>query len=174
MPRQPARSTPSTAHCQVRFVNNSNSALQAIWLDYQGGEVTYATLQPCTQHIQGWYPSQDKTATAGVALLLALLVTSRDAADTYVTHPWILRQADNHQIIIGSYCGPDATVEVNQQNFCVAQPGVHCPIWPGSHMWPAHWGQYSMRAKASGIQIMVCSELHSLCTKLAQPLVRLE
>ncbi|KAK9855747.1 hypothetical protein WJX84_009961 [Apatococcus fuscideae] len=125
MRQRPARSTPSPIHCQVRFVNNSSCALEAVWLDYQGGEITYATIEPCTQHIQ----------------------------DTYVTHPWILRRVDNREVA-GCYCGPDATVEVNQHNFCVAQPEVHCPIWPGSHMWPAHWGNYGMRGKASGIQIM--------------------
>lgn len=96
-----------------------------------------------------------------------LLLNINVFADTYVTHPWLLRRVDN-QGIVGSYCGPDATVEVNPHNLCVAQPGVRCPIWPGSHRWPAHWGNYNMRGEASGIQIMVRALPHDPCTEPAQ------
>ncbi|KAK9866376.1 hypothetical protein WJX84_002393 [Apatococcus fuscideae] len=124
MPQALLSSSPSSVHCQVRFVNNGPCALRVIWLDYGGKEVAYATLQPSTQHIQ----------------------------DTYVTHPWILKRVDTGEVV-GRYCGSDATVEVTSHG-STAHAGVHSPIWPGSHLWPGHWGAYSTKEEVLGISIM--------------------
>ncbi|KAG1655299.1 hypothetical protein FOA52_002458 [Chlamydomonas sp. UWO 241] len=75
-------SSSETEEALLQFVNESDSAVDVLWVDYAGGEVRYHQLAP------------------------------GDAApqSTYETHPWRLRTPAG--TLLGDYCGPSARVVV--------------------------------------------------------------
>ena len=76
MENEEPSSTPGSLHSRtgtpVRFINHSRSRVKLFWLDYQGRQVLYSTLEPSNGHYD---------------------------VDTYVTHPWIAFDEQTNQPI---------------------------------------------------------------------------
>lgn len=69
-PNASPRSVHSRTGTPVRFTNHSRSRVKVFWLDYQGSQVLYSTLEPSN----GFYD-----------------------VNTYVTHPWIAVDEQTNQ-----------------------------------------------------------------------------
>ena len=72
-PRSSPRSLHSTIGTPVRFINRSRSRVKVLWLDYQGEQVLYSTLEP----LSGPYD-----------------------VNTYVTHPWIALEETTNAVML--------------------------------------------------------------------------
>ena len=70
------RSIHSRIATSVRFINHSESHVNVLWLNYQGEQVLYSTLEPSN----GYYD-----------------------VNTFVTHPWIaVEEETNHLMLLNS------------------------------------------------------------------------
>lgn len=70
------RSIHSRIATSVRFINHSGSHVKVLWLNYQGEQVLYSTLEPSN----GYYD-----------------------VNTFVTHPWVaVEEGTNHQMLLNS------------------------------------------------------------------------
>lgn len=88
------KSTGSPA-CVLRFANERSTPVRVLWLDYEGDEVPYGTVQPHCSFNQA----------------------------TYTKHPWRLRDEATGEIV-GEYVGPTATLTVTVGGTRVV-PGLH-------------------------------------------------
>ena len=79
-------------------------------------------------------------------------------AETFTTHPWIVRLKDSQQVL-GHYMGESAVVEVSPSLSCIIHPGAAKHICPRSIPTPLHWGTYHHRRSVKGIAIMVSHSL---------------
>ena len=73
VPRPSPRSLHSTTGAPVRFINRSRSRVKVLWLDYQGEQVLYSTLEP---------------------------LSGRYDVNTYVTHPWIALEETTNAVML--------------------------------------------------------------------------
>lgn len=69
----PSRSLHSLIGTPVRFINRSRSRVKVLWLNYQGEQVLYSTLEPSN---------------------------SRYDVNTYVTHPWIAVEEETNAVML--------------------------------------------------------------------------
>ena len=70
------RSIHSKIATSVRFINRSESHVKVLWLNYQGEQVLYSTLEPSS----GYYD-----------------------VNTFVTHPWIaVEEETSHRMLLNS------------------------------------------------------------------------
>ena len=67
------RSLQSSIETPVRFINRSRSRVRVLWLNYQGEQVLYSTLEPSN---------------------------GRYDVNTYVTHPWIAREEATNAVML--------------------------------------------------------------------------
>lgn len=72
-----SRASPRSLHSRigtpVRFINRSRSRVKVLWLNYQGEQVLYSTLEP---------------------------LNGRYDVNTYVTHPWIAREKPTNAVML--------------------------------------------------------------------------
>ncbi|EFN55802.1 hypothetical protein CHLNCDRAFT_145288 [Chlorella variabilis] len=130
--RAKKRSRNSEAPCILRFCNNREGVTaRVLWVDFSGKEKEYARLDELCYYNQ----------------------------DTYVNHPWRLRDAASGDLL-AEYVGPTATITLQHDGSTHIEPGLHRP--PLVEVSDPRWGTYRQRGEALGIPILafdcVCQE----------------
>lgn len=115
---------PTTRPCRLRFVNNFQYAIDIHWIDHEGVEKKYATIQTGGQWPQG----------------------------TYTTHAWRIRESGSGRLL-GTYVGIEATIEMTPAAACLVHRGFSSGYSLGKRQYPAEWGKFAQRGLADGIPI---------------------
>ena len=109
------RSMESAVKSRVKFINRTDKEIEIFWINYSGQEISYGTLHA---------PPSSLSAVA---------------RDTYVTHPWIVRDCESRQRlwlnskevfyppqprVIRVAIGPDREqLRVQRANIFITRPG---------------------------------------------------
>ena len=90
-PENPRRSILSNVKVPIRFKNRTGRRVKVVWLNYQGEEVPYATLEMSS------CPSSELGEEQPISQLAYYTV------DTFVTHPWIaVDEESNKRMLLNS------------------------------------------------------------------------
>ena len=81
-------------------------------------------------------------------------MTTADYAETFTTHPWRIKTQDA-QHVLGVYTGQTAVIEITQTLSFVVHSGTAKHVCPRQAAVPSQWGNYRLRSKIHGIDIMV-------------------
>lgn len=90
-------------------------------------------------------------------------MTTAEYAETFTSHPWRVRTQDA-QHVLGVYTGQTAVIEITQTLSFVVHSGTAKHVCPRQAAVPSQWGNYRLRSKIHGIDIMV-----RLCKHVSRP-----
>ena len=157
----------------LAFENCGDGEVSICWVDYEGSEVQYATLQPRCSYNQGArHPIRPLTSSPCRSAVTGRSPAPPPAA-TFTTHPWRVKSSAD-DITLAEYMGGGATVTINADGSASVQPGLQRsqPSAPTPHPTDPAAGLFRQRGAARGMAIFAYDCVDERAVRVAADTLR--